>query len=48
MQNEKERAAEQFYRYLALAEDDDPDRAEIEDWLADNRFRVPKRSDAAP
>jgi len=46
--NEKQRAAEQFYRYLGLAEDDDPDRAEIEDWLADNRFRVPKRSDAAP
>ena len=46
--NEKERAAEQFYRYLGLAEDDDPDRAEIEDWLADNRFPVPKRSDPAP
>ncbi|HEY6866995.1 MAG TPA: trypsin-like peptidase domain-containing protein [Candidatus Eisenbacteria bacterium] len=40
---EKERAAEQFYRYLASADNDDPDRGDIEDWLADNGFRVPKR-----
>jgi len=39
---EKDRAAEQFYRYLACAEADDPDRADIEDWLADNHYKVPQ------
>ena len=43
--NERERAAEQFYRYLAVAPDDDADRAEIEDWLSDNHFKVPKRTE---
>ena len=40
---EKDRAAEQFYRYLACAESDDPDRADIEDWLTDNGYKVPVR-----
>ena len=40
---EKDRAAEQFYRYLACADGDDPDRSDIEDWLADNGFHVPRR-----
>jgi len=40
---EKERAAEQFYRYLACADGDDPDRADIEDWLSDNGYKVPVR-----
>jgi S1-C subfamily serine protease len=40
---EKERAAEQFYRYLACADGDDPDRADIEDWLSDNGYKVPAR-----
>jgi tetratricopeptide (TPR) repeat protein len=40
---EKDRAAEQFYRYLACAEADDRDRADIEDWLADNGYKVPDR-----
>lgn len=40
---EKERAVEQFYRYLACAAGDDPDRADIEDWLTDNGYKVPTR-----
>ena len=40
---EKDRAAEQFYRYLACGESDDPDRADIEDWLTDNGYKVPVR-----
>ena len=40
---EKERAVEQFYRYLACAAADDPDRADIEDWLTDNHYKVPIR-----
>jgi S1-C subfamily serine protease len=40
---EKDRAAEQFYRYLACADHDDTDRADIEDWLSDNGYKVPAR-----
>jgi len=40
---EKERAVEQFYRYLACAATDDPDRTDIEDWLTDNGYKVPVR-----
>jgi S1-C subfamily serine protease len=40
---EKERAAEQFYRYLACSDSDDSDRADIEDWLTDNGYKVPIR-----
>jgi len=40
---EKDRAAEQFYRYLAVADSDDDDRVDVESWLGDNGFKVPKR-----
>jgi len=40
---ERDRAAEQFYRYLAVADSDDPDRDDIEGWLEDNGFKVPKK-----
>ena len=40
---ERDRAAEQFYRYLACADADDRDRADIKDWLADNGYKVPDR-----
>jgi S1-C subfamily serine protease len=39
--HERDRAAEQFYRYLACAETDDRDRPDIEDWLSDNGYKVP-------
>jgi S1-C subfamily serine protease len=40
--HEKAHAAEQFYRYLANAGSDDPDRGDIEGWLSDNGYKVPK------